>query len=212
MFRTVVGSFLALIGAAGAVWSPFRAWYDGRHGSDIRVDDLFTGAGVTPDKAALLGSLFLVMGFAALLTLLGVLLRSRAALALAALLVLGITILWMVRQGQAAGSLTAGGNGLDYGVATAFAGGLLILLSAFVLPGRRGGRSRVYGEPVREHPRDEEPRYDESRYGEVRYDEQSYEEPRYEEPRYEEPPMPEYEPETEPARPATEDKAGPPGR
>ncbi|MFF7155598.1 hypothetical protein [Streptomyces sp. NPDC008139] len=163
MFRTVVGSLLALIGAAGAVWSPFRAWYGGRHGSGIRVDDLFTGVGVTPDKAALLGSLFLPMAFAALLTLLGVLLRSRLTLALAALLVLGITILWMVRQGQASGSLTAGGNGLDYGVATAFASGLLLLLSAAVLPGRRRLRRAA---PIFEEPRYEEPPYEEPPYEE----------------------------------------------
>ncbi|MBD0738315.1 hypothetical protein [Streptomyces sp. CBMA29] len=173
MFRTVVGSLLALIGAAGAVWSPFRAWYGGRHGSGIRVDDLFTGVGVTPDKAALLGSLFLPMAFAALLTLLGVLLRSRLTLALAALLVLGITILWMVRQGQASGSLTAGGNGLDYGVATAFASGLLLLLSAAVLPGRH--------RPRRAAPVFEEPRYEEPTYEGPRYEEEGYEEPRYEE-------------------------------
>ncbi|MEU6853391.1 hypothetical protein ABZ901_26130 [Actinacidiphila alni] len=162
MFRTVVGSLLALIGAAGAVWSPFRAWYGGRHGSGIRVDDLFTGVGVTPDKAALLGSLFLPMGFAALLTLLGVLLRSRLALLLAGLLVLGVTVLWMVRQGQAAGSLTAGGDGLGYGVATAFGSGLLILLGAFLLHGRR--RAPAYGEPV---PYEEPVPYDDGRrYGE----------------------------------------------
>jgi hypothetical protein len=164
MFRTVVGSLLALIGAAAAVWSPFRAWYAGRHGSVIRVDDLFTEVGVTPAKAALLGSLFLPMAFAALLTLLGVLLRSRLALCLSALLVLGITILWMVRQGQSAGSLTAGGNGLDYGVATAFTAGLLILLGAFLLP--RGSRRRprhhgypdpaLYGAPAYGQPGPEE--------------------------------------------------------
>ena len=83
MVRNVMGSLLALAGAAAAVWSPFRAWYDGRHGSDIRVNDLFTGVGVTDHDAALLGSLFLPMGFAALLTLLGVLVRSRLVVALA---------------------------------------------------------------------------------------------------------------------------------
>ena len=98
MFRNVLGSLLALIGAAVVVWSPFRAWYGGSHGSDIRVDDLFTEVGVTPHRAALLGSLFLPLTFAALLTLLGVLLRSRLLVALAGLLVLGVTTLWMVRQ------------------------------------------------------------------------------------------------------------------
>lgn len=138
MIRTLLASVLALVGAALAVRSPFLTWYAGRHGTDIRVDDLFTGVGVTPDGAALFGSLFLPTAFAALLTLLGVLLRSRFVIALAGLLVLGVTILWMVRQAQAAGSLTAGGDGLDYGVANAFAGGLLILLAAYLLVPRPG--------------------------------------------------------------------------
>lgn len=126
MVRNVVGSLLALAGATAAVWCPFRAWYGGRHGSDIRVNDLFTGVGVTDHDAALLGSLFLPMGFAALLTLLGVLARSWAAVALAGCLVLGVTVLWMVRQAQFSGSLTAGGDGLDTGVGVAVASGLLL--------------------------------------------------------------------------------------
>lgn len=136
MLRNIFGSLLALIGAVLAVWSPFRIWYGGRQGSDIRVDDLFTGVGATPTDAALLGSLFLPLGFAALLALLGVLLRSRTAVGAAGVLVLGITVLWMVRQGQSAGSLTAGGDGLDVGVAAAFGSGALLLLGAYVLPGR----------------------------------------------------------------------------
>ncbi|MGW3623763.1 hypothetical protein [Streptomyces sp. NPDC000880] len=43
MTRNIIGSFLALVGAAAAVWSPFRGWYDGRHGRDYRVQDLFNG-------------------------------------------------------------------------------------------------------------------------------------------------------------------------
>ncbi|WP_329178242.1 hypothetical protein [Streptomyces sp. NBC_01477] len=136
MLRNISGSLLALIGAVLAVQSPFRVWYGGRHGSDIRVDDLFTGVGVTPAAAALLGSLFLPLGFAALLALLGVLLRSRSAVGAAGVLVLGVTVLWMVRQGQSAGSLTAGGDGLDIGVAAAFGGGTLLLLGAAMMPGR----------------------------------------------------------------------------
>src|SRR5689334_4939604 len=108
MFRTMLGSLLALAGAVAAVWSPFRAWYGGRHGSGIRVDDLVTDVGVTPHNAALLGSLFLPMLFAALLTVLGLLLRSRLVVALAGIIVLGFTVLWMVRQAQFSHSLTAG--------------------------------------------------------------------------------------------------------
>jgi hypothetical protein len=143
MLRNIFGSLLALIGAALAVWSPFRAWYGGRHGSDVRVADLFTGVGVTSASAALLGSLLLPLGFAALLTLLGVLMRSRLAVAAAGVLVLGVTVLWMVRQGLSTGSLTAGGDGLDVGVAVAIGGGILLLLGAAVM----SGRVVHYGEP-----------------------------------------------------------------
>ncbi|WP_262412611.1 hypothetical protein [Actinacidiphila acidipaludis] len=141
----MLGSLLALAGAVAAVWSPFRAWYGGRHGSGIRVDDLFTGVGVTPHGAALLGSLFLPMLFAALLTVLGVLLRSRLVIALAGVIVLGFTVLWMVRQAQFSHSLTAGGNGLDTGVAFAVLGGLLLCAAAVVLPGRN--RPLHYAQP-----------------------------------------------------------------
>lgn len=153
MVRNVLGSLLALIGAAAAVWSPFRSWYDGRHGSDIRIDGLFTGTGVTTRNASLFASLFLPMAFAALLTLLGVLLRSRLVVVLAAVLVLGFTVLWMVRQAQFSNGLTVGGDGLGSGVAWALGGGLLILVSAFVMPGRRPPPR--YGEPPQTRPPDD---------------------------------------------------------
>jgi hypothetical protein len=65
--------------------------------------------------------------------------------AAAGVIVLGVTVLWMVRQAQFSGSLTAGGDGLDTGVAAAVGGGLLLLLAAWLLPGR--GKPR-FGEPV----------------------------------------------------------------
>ncbi|WP_372498463.1 hypothetical protein [Streptomyces monomycini] len=141
--RNVLGSVLALAGAAAAVWSPFRAWYDGRHGREIRIEDLFRG--ITGEQAELFGSVFLPMAFAALVTLIGVLLRSRLLVAVAGLVVLGFTVLWMVRQGQEAGSLTVGENadqGLGLGVAYALGGGALLWLGALVMSGRRGVRSR----------------------------------------------------------------------
>ncbi|MEV4684529.1 hypothetical protein [Streptomyces kurssanovii] len=151
MIRNVIGSVLALIGATAAVWSPFRDWYDGRHGRDYRIQDLFTG--ITSNEGELFASLLLPMAFAALLTLIGVLLRSRLLVALAGVVVLGFTVLWMVRQGQAAGSLTAGGDGdgLGLGVALSFGGGVLLLLAAALMSGRRALRRR------REEPYDEEP-------------------------------------------------------
>jgi hypothetical protein len=145
MVRIFLGSLLALAGAAAAVWSAFLPWYGGRDGADIRVNDLFTGVGVTPHDAALLGSLFLPMGFATLLTALGVLMRSRYVVGAAGALVLGITVLWMVRQAQFSGSLTAGGDGLDTGVAAAVAGVLLLAGGTSLLPA--GGRPSAFAEP-----------------------------------------------------------------
>ncbi|WP_260476300.1 hypothetical protein [Streptomyces sp. WAC 06783] len=143
MVRNVLGSVLALIGAAAAVWSPFRAWYDGRHGREIRIEDLFQG--ISAEKAELFGSVLLPMLFAAVVTLFGILLRSRALVFVAGAVVLGFTILWMVRQGQAAGSLTVGeseNQGLGLGVASALGGGALLWLAALVMSGRRGVRAR----------------------------------------------------------------------
>ncbi|MEU8680682.1 hypothetical protein [Streptomyces sp. NPDC048611] len=160
MVRNVLGSLIALAGAAAAVWSPFRPWYDGRRGSDVRIEDLFNG--LTHDSAALFGSVLLPMAFAALLTLIGVALRSRGLITLAGLVVLGFTILWMVRQGQAASELTAGARGLGIGVANALGGGALLLLGALVMSGRP---RRSYG------PDYDDGRYDDGRYGRHGYDE-----------------------------------------
>lgn len=136
MTRNIIGSVLALIGAAAAVWSPFRVWYDGRHGRDYRVQDLFNG--ITETKPELIVSILLPLAFAALVTLIGLVLRSRLLVALSGVIVLGFTVLWMVRLGQEAGTLTVGGDGggLGDGVAYAVGGGLLLLVAAAVMSGR----------------------------------------------------------------------------
>ncbi|MFI8996207.1 hypothetical protein [Streptomyces sp. NPDC053542] len=151
MVRNVIGSLIALIGAAAAVWSPFRPWYDGRHGADIRIADLFNG--ITGSGADVMRSLLLPMLAAAVLTLIGVVLRSRLVITLAGLVVLGFTVLWMVRQGQAAGSLTvgSGGRGLGLGVAVALGGGVLLLLGALLMRGRRAVRRRKAREREEEY-------------------------------------------------------------
>ncbi|MFG3039008.1 hypothetical protein ACGFYZ_19140 [Streptomyces sp. NPDC048330] len=143
MIRNVVGSVLALAGATAAVWSPFRAWYDGRHGRDYALDELFTG--ITGTTSDLLGSILLPFAFAALLALVGVVLRSRLLVALAGVVVLGFTVLWMVRVGQAEGSLVVSGDGrgLGDGVANAFGGGILLLLGALVMSGRGHREHRI---------------------------------------------------------------------
>ncbi|WP_069171261.1 hypothetical protein [Streptomyces griseus] len=142
MIRNVLGSVIALAGAAAAVLSPFQPWYDGRLGRDYRIQDLF--GGITGAHAAVMTSILLPFLFAALVTVVGVLLRSRAVVAFAGLVVLGFTVLWMVRQGQAAGSLSVGsdGTGLRWGTALAAGGGLLLLLGSLLMSGRPAGRGR----------------------------------------------------------------------
>jgi hypothetical protein len=142
MVRNALGSVLALVGATAAVWSPFNAWYDGRHGRDYRIQDLFNG--ISDVKAELAGSLLLPFVFAALVTVVGVLLRSRLLVGLAGLVTLGFTILWMVRVGQLEGglALNADGSGLGTGVSNALGGGVLLLVAAVVMRGRGRGRAR----------------------------------------------------------------------
>ncbi|MGW0860392.1 hypothetical protein [Streptomyces sp. NPDC002690] len=147
MIRNVLGSVIALAGAAAAVLSPFRDWYDGRPGRDYRVRDLFEG--ITTTSSGVMLSLFLPLLVAAVLTLVGVVLRSRLVVALAGVVTLGFTVLWMVRQGQATGSLTVDpdGSGLQWGVALALGGGILMLIGSLVMSGRRRRRDRVGGTP-----------------------------------------------------------------
>lgn len=170
MVRNIIGSVLAVIGAAAAVASPFRAWYDGRHGRDYRVEDLFNG--ITGTSSDLWVSLLLPFVFAALVTLLGLVLRSRLLVALSGLIVLGFTVLWMVRQGQRADglTLTSDGTGIGLGVAAALGGGVLLLIAAAVMSGRRtrrrgggGGHRYVGGDRDRDRDRDLE----RERYGDT---------------------------------------------
>ncbi|MFC8075255.1 hypothetical protein ACFUN8_06915 [Streptomyces sp. NPDC057307] len=161
MVRNIIGSVLAVIGAAGAVASPFQSWYDGRHGRDYRVEDLFNG--ITGTSSDLWVSLLLPFVFAALVTLLGLVLRSRLLVALSGLIVLGFTVLWMVRQGQRADglTLTSDGTGIGLGVAAAFGGGVLLLIAAAVMSGRRtrrrgGGGGHRYVGGDRDRGRDPE--------------------------------------------------------
>lgn len=137
--RNVLGGLLALIGAAATLISPWQAWYDNRHGSSYKFYEVF-GSGVTASRSGIMDSVFLVFLVMAVLAVFGVLLRSRALVLAAGVVALGFTILWMVRQGQAAGELTITGlnnRGLGSGVAYAFGGGLLMVIGALMMAGRR---------------------------------------------------------------------------
>ncbi|WP_206324440.1 hypothetical protein [Streptomyces sp. HNM0574] len=138
MVRNILGSLLALLGAAAVVRSPFLDWYGGRPGRDYSVEELFRGSGITAEKPPLFSGLLLPMLVVAVLVVIAVLLRSRLLTTLAGLVGLGFTVLWMVRQGQAAGNLTVGSGGeLGEGVAAAAGGSVLVFLGALVMRGRR---------------------------------------------------------------------------
>lgn len=143
MVRNVIGSVLALVGAAAGVASVFKPWYDHRVGHDYRVSDLFDG--ISAGTPSLVESIVLPFAFAALVTLVGLVMRSRLLVALAGLVSLAATALWTVRQGQANGgslTLNTDGTGLALGVGAAAAGGVLLLLGAVVMSGRQSVRSR----------------------------------------------------------------------
>jgi hypothetical protein len=144
--RNTVGVVLALVGAVAAVLSPFRAWYDGRHGSNIRVQDLFTG--ISSVDADLPASVFLPLGFAAFVTLMAVILLSRPLLAASGLLMLGTAALWMARQSDTAEGLDP--DLLGQGLANAVGGGALLLLSALITRGRH--RTPLPAEQPPTHP------------------------------------------------------------
>jgi hypothetical protein len=136
MIRNILGALLALIGAAAAVFSTFRAWYEGRLGRDYKLEELFTSDSFTSGEPSLFLGLFLPMAFAALITVIAVALRLRWLVVIAGLIVLATVVLWAVRQEQTTGLYISGGNGVGNGAAFAVGGGLLLLLAAVVMRGR----------------------------------------------------------------------------
>jgi hypothetical protein len=118
--------------------SPWQAWYNNRHGSTYKFYEVF-GSGITVSRSGIMDSVFLIFLITAILAVAGVLIRSRALVLLSGVIALGFTILWMVRQGQAAGELTitgANNRGLGSGVAWAFGGSLLMIIGSLLMPGR----------------------------------------------------------------------------
>src|SRR5260370_823921 len=132
--RNVIGAVLAVVGAALTLVSPWQSWYAGRHGSTYKFWEVF-GSGVTPSRSGVMDSVFLVFLITAVLAVAGALMRSRLLVGVAAVIALGFSILWMVRQGNAAGELVISthGNGLGQGVANALGGSLLMLIGALAM-------------------------------------------------------------------------------
>ncbi|MEO3841121.1 MULTISPECIES: hypothetical protein [unclassified Streptomyces] len=130
--RYIVGSVLVLAGVVGVVWSVWRPWYNGRDGRFYALGSVFDG--ISETRAQLFGSIFLPFAVAALVAVYGTLTRSRRLVILAALLVLFITALWMLRQSQLVGGLkvSTDGTGLDVGTANAVIGAALMLVGVGV--------------------------------------------------------------------------------
>ncbi|NUR60887.1 MAG: hypothetical protein HOV87_19815 [Catenulispora sp.] len=135
--RNILGSLLAVVGAAATLISPWQGWYTGRHGSTYKFYEVF-GSGVTASRSGIMDSVFLVFLITAIVAAVGVVMRSRMVVLVAGVIATGFTILWMIRQGQAAGELAVGSDnrGLGAGVAWALGGGLLMIIGALVMTGR----------------------------------------------------------------------------
>lgn len=147
--RNVTGAVLAVLGAAATLFSPWLNWYAGRHGSTYKFWEVF-GSGITASRSGIMDSVFLVFLVTAILTVIGVVARSRALVLLAGVVALGFTILWMVRQGNQAGQLviTGNGTGLGLGLVLALAGSTAMLVGGLLMSGRR--REVVVERPVRD--------------------------------------------------------------
>jgi hypothetical protein len=177
VWRDTLGIVLAIAAAVGAIVAPLLDWYGDREGRDYRLTDLFSSDGISVDDAELFTGLFLPMLVAAVLLLIAVPLRWGWLMAVAALIVLGITILWMVRQYQVADSLSISRDGLGEGVAWALVAGVLGLVAGATTYGRGRGRHRlgeaaaappaVPARPAEEAPPAEAPAAAEPRRGQL---------------------------------------------
>jgi len=155
--RNVTGAALAVIGAAVTLVSPWQSWYAGRHGSTYKFWEVF-GSGITAARSGIMDSVFLVFLVTAIITVIGAILRSKAIVLVGAVIALGFSILWMIRQGNAAGQLvvTTNGSGIGQGVAWALGGSALMLAGGLMMHGRpkeqaattHRRRTTTAGEPV----------------------------------------------------------------
>ena len=131
--RRLVGTTLALLAAAAAVWSVFLSWYSGRKGSNIRVQDLFSH-GLSTNSANTMNSLFLPLAFAALLVLVFAVLGWRWLLVLGGLICLATPLLWGTRQAQTVDGLHSVLVG--HGPQLAAIAGAALLVAAVLAPPR----------------------------------------------------------------------------
>ena len=150
MFRRVLASILILVGGAAALFSVARPWYKGREGSTYQLSDLFSNIGAT--RASFANSLWVPMIVASAFALLAFAWQHAWMALVAAVIVLGFTILWIVQQARADGQfvIASNGQGINQGVTEALVGGLFLLIGGLVMPTRarraaRGGDREKVG-------------------------------------------------------------------
>ena len=124
--RRMVGAGLALLGTIAVAWSAFVDWYGSRKGTNIRFQDLFNG--ITTNSASTFTSLFIPLGVAALLTLIGIVVQYRALWVIGGVIALATAFLWGLRQTQTILGLHAAQVGP--GPWLAAGGGALMLVAA----------------------------------------------------------------------------------
>ncbi|MFE5736959.1 hypothetical protein [Streptomyces celluloflavus] len=135
MARLTAMIFFTLVGGAALVASAFQPWYRGRDPRSVPVTDLITGLH-DGGTAALATSMLLPLALAAALALLGLGLRSRAVLAVSALLGLATGGLFLVQQIQAVPSDAFHFTDLRQGLFNAVGGAVFLVIAMAVLPSR----------------------------------------------------------------------------
>jgi hypothetical protein len=136
--RRLIGLVLVVAAAAAAAWSAFVAWYGGREGTNIRLNDLFDG--LTVRQAATFTSLLIPMAVSAVLVLAGIVVWWRWLWALGGLVAIATPILWGVRQAQTPGGLHSGL--IDNGPVLAACAGAAMLLASVIATARSGPSRR----------------------------------------------------------------------
>jgi hypothetical protein len=137
--RRLAGLVLVAASAVTALSSAFVEWYDGREGTAIRLQDLFSG--LTPAVSGSLRSLLIPVGLSALLAVAGAA-RTRWFSGIGGLIAVATALLWTVRQAQAAAGLHSGLVGSGPWMALS-AGAGMWLAAAVAGPRRRASRAEL---------------------------------------------------------------------
>ncbi|ELS53337.1 hypothetical protein [Streptomyces viridochromogenes] len=131
----IAAVLLTLVGAAALVLSAFQPWYEGREPREVALTDLFTGLEPAAAGGAAASMLLPLVAVAAV-AVLGLLVRSRAVLAVACVAGLATGILWTVQQIRAVAPVAFEVTEVQRGLWNAGGGVLALVIAAIVLPPR----------------------------------------------------------------------------